>query len=260
MNDKITKFLTDIGLSEKEVLVYLALLPVDGSSVIELSKATSINRTTLYPILEDLVQKRLIVEVKQGKKTVFQAEPPERIETFVQNRKAQLEEQEKVLSDIIPQMRGFVRQTGEKPIVKVYDGREGILNAMDDYYEAIDLENDAYLVYSRDLIESTFSLKELEKIKQKRLNKKIISNVIYSKESGEYTTELSANRFRVDHKKYPILCDIAVYGDRIRFITLKRNLSAIFIKNKDIAETFESLIRLILDMQNEKEKKEKGQA
>ena len=94
------KFLQDIGLSEKEAAVYLSLLSVDSASVIELSKSTDINRTTLYPILDDLIAKKLVVEIKHDKKVRFQAESPERIETYVQNRKNQLEEQEKVLVSI----------------------------------------------------------------------------------------------------------------------------------------------------------------
>ncbi len=249
MQERIKKFLQDIGLSEKEASVYLSLLSVDSASVIELSKSTDINRTTLYPILDDLIAKKLVVEIKQDKKVRFQAEPPERIETYVQNRKNQLEEQEKVLEDIIPQMRGFSRQTGEKPIVKIYEGHDGILDAMSDYYEFADKDQEAYLVYSRDLVEDAFSKKELDAIKNKRIGKKITTNAIYTKESGEYITELSPNRLRVDAQKYPILCDISIHDDRVRFITLKRNLSAILIKNRDIAETLQSLIRLVLDAQ-----------
>ncbi len=257
MNDRLSKFLIDIGLSEKESSVYLALLPVDGSSVIELAKATSINRTTLYPILEDLVQKRLIVEVKQGKKTIFQAEPPERIETFVHARKFQLEEQEKMLGDIIPQMRGVSRKVGEKSIVKIYEGREGVIEAMNDYYEFIEPGEQLYLVYPRDLIEEVFTPKDLESLKKRRVGKHIISNAIYTKKDGDYNTQLVANSIRIDHDKYPLMCDIAVYRDRIRIVSLKRNLSAILIKNKDVAETLESIIRFALDMYEKLEKKEK---
>ena len=78
-------------------------------------------------------------------------------------------------------------------------------------------------------IESAFSKKELEQIKQKRLGKNIPASAIYTKSDGDYTTELSPNQLRVDAEKYPILADIAVLGDRVRFITLKRNLSAILI-------------------------------
>ena len=254
MNEKIKKFLIDIGLSEKESLVYLALLPVDSASVIELAESTGINRTTLYPILEDLISKKVVTEVTEGKKVRFQAEAPERFETYINNRRNQLEEQNRILSDIIPQMKAVSRKTGEKPIVKVYDGHDGALEAVNDYYEFIDDNEESYIVYSRDLIENTFSVKDLDNLKKKRLNKNIVSNAIYTKEDGEYTSQLVGNSIRIDSSKYPILCDIAVYGDRVRFITLKRTVSAILIKNKDIAETLESIIRFAMDSYKDSQK------
>lgn len=254
MNEKIKKFLIDIGLSEKESLVYLALLPVDSASVIELAESTGINRTTLYPILEDLITKKIVTEVTEGKKVRFQAEPPERFETYINNRRNQLEEQNRILSDIIPQMKAVSRKTGEKPIVKVYDGHDGALEAVNDYYEFIDDSEQSYVVYSRDLIEETFSPRELDKLKNKRITKNIVTNAIYTKNDGDYQSQLEGGRIKIDGNKYPILCDIAVYGDRVRFITLKRAVSAILIKNKDIAETMESILRFAMDTYKDSQK------
>jgi sugar-specific transcriptional regulator TrmB len=243
MNEKIKKFLVDIGLSEKEALVYLALLPVDDASVIELAQSTGINRTTLYPILEDLISKRLVIEIQQGKKTKFQAEPPERVETFMRNRKAQLEEQEKVLEDIIPQMRGFVRQTGEKPVVKYYDGREGILQSIAEYYQVGDKENEEFLIYPRDVVKKLFSPEEQKRAQSVRLKHKIYMNSIFTSEDI-YQSDENSSRLRLDPSKHNILCEIGIYSDRIHIHTLSQNLSAIYIKSKDVAETLKTLFKL----------------
>ncbi len=246
MNDKLSKFLIDIGLSEKESSVYLALLPVDGSSVIELAKATGINRTTLYPILEDLVQKRLIVEVKQGKKTFFQAEPPERIETFVQNRKAQLEEQEKVLVDIIPQMRGVSRKLGEKPMVKVYEGREGILRSIEEHYETSQHEDEEYLIYPRDLIKNMFTPKEQEQAKKSRLKRNVHMNSIFTSQE-DYLSNETASRYRIDGEQYPIKCEMGLYSDGAYIHILSEEHTAVYIRSKDFAETLKTLFRLAIE-------------
>ena len=73
------KFLQDIGLDNKEIDIYLGLLQVDSSSVLELSKKTKILRTSIYSVLDSLIEKGLVSEIKKGKKSYFQAEPPERI-------------------------------------------------------------------------------------------------------------------------------------------------------------------------------------
>lgn len=130
----LEKYLQDIGLNEKEATLYLALVQVDNSSVIDLSKKTKINRSTVYVVLEGLAKKGLVSETTVGKKTHYQAEPPERLETFVERQKVNLDEQSKRLKDIIPQIKTVQRETGERPVVKYFEGREGIIAANEEFF------------------------------------------------------------------------------------------------------------------------------
>ena len=88
----LEKYLQEIGLSEKEAQMYLALLQVDSESIQELAKRTGINRTTVYPVLETLKKKGLVSEIQIGKKTYYSAASPERLETFIERQKVLLEE------------------------------------------------------------------------------------------------------------------------------------------------------------------------
>lgn len=246
MQERIKKFLQNIGLSEKESSVYLALLSVDTYSVLELSKATKINRTTLYPVLDELINKKLVIEIKQDKKVRFQAESPERIETYIQNQKNQLEEQEKVLEDIIPQMRGFVRNVGEKPVVKFFEGREGILESLNTYYESGDNEKEEYLIYPRRDIKDLFSPKEQERAKNSRIKRNIFMNSIFTADEDYPSNEL-ANRYRINSDLYKISAEIGVYSDRVYIHILSSNMSAVYIKSKDVAETMKVLFKLAIE-------------
>lgn len=242
MNEKIRNFLKEIGLSDKESLVYLALLPVDGASVIDLSKSTGINRTTLYPVLEDLKAKNLIIEVKQDKKIRFQAEPPERFETFIQNQKSRLDEQTKILEDVIPEMKGVVRQTGERPIIRVYEGREGILKSLEHYYEGGGSKEE-YMIYPRDAIKGLFSPAEQKRAQQSRLGREVHMTSIFTS-SEDYPSNNLATRYRIDSEKYPVSCEIGLYADQIHIHILSDNMSAVDIKSKDLAETLRTLFKL----------------
>lgn len=243
MIEKIKKFLVDIGLSEKEAAVYLALLPVDNASVIELSESTGINRTTLYPILEDLIAKKIITEVTEGKKVRFQAEPPERIATFVKGQRAKFEEQEKLLVDMVPQMRGFVRQTGEKAVVKLFEGREGILESLETYYETGDTDKEEYLIYPRGEIKNLFTPKEMEKAKLARTKRNIHMNSIFTSDE-EYPSDATSTRYRLNKQDHKILAEIGIYADRVYMHVLSQNMSAVYIKSKDIAETLKTVFKL----------------
>src|SRR3990167_2765077 len=130
----LEKYLQDIGLSDKESTVYLSLIQVDNASVLDLSKKTKLKRPTVYVILESLSKKGLVSETTIGKKTHYQAEPPERLETFVEKRKIALEESQRTLKDVIPQIKSIARETGERPVVKYFEGKEGIISASEEIF------------------------------------------------------------------------------------------------------------------------------
>lgn len=243
----LEKYLQDIGLNEKESVLYLSLLGVDNSSVLDLSKKTGLNRSTTYVVLETLAKKGLVSETTVGKKTHYQAEPPERLETYVEQRKILLEEQTKKLKDIIPQIKSVQREGGEKPVVKYFEGREGIMSLNEEFFHGQEHDSVVYLVYSKDLLEEVFSKTEREKYRNLRLSKNIKSKALYTFENGEVPSTPDGDRAKIDSKKYPISCDISISNDNIKIAILGRKLSGIFIKSKELAETFKSLFNVGFD-------------
>lgn len=245
----LEKYLQDIGLNEKESVLYLSLLGVDNSSVLDLSKKTGLNRSTTYVILESLSKKGLVSETTVGKKTHYQAEPPERLETYVEQRKILLEEQAKKLKDIIPQIKSVQREGGEKPIVQYFEGKEGIFALNESIYrdESEGGSDTVHIVYSKDLLDEVFPEDERRKFVNARVQKKIKSRTIYTWTKGTRSSDELAERVKLDEKKYPISCDISVSGDRVRIGILGNRLSGIFIKSSDLANTLRSILNALFD-------------
>lgn len=243
----LEKYLQEIGLNEKEASVYLALLQYDNASVIDISGKTKINRSTTYTILESLSKKGLVSKTTVGKKTRYQAESPERLETFVERQKVLLDEHSKRLKDIIPQIKSVQKETGSKPVVKYFEGREGIIAASEEFFKNQDSGGISYFISPRDLLAEVFTDVERDKYKKKRINKNIRSKSIYTFSKGELQNDGTGDRIRVDESKYPIKCDIAVYDDTVQISILGQYLSAILIKSPDLADTLRSLTNLVHD-------------
>jgi len=243
------KYLQEIGLNEKESFLYLALLQVDSDSVIDLSKKTKINRSTVYVVLEGLMKKGLVSETQIGKKVHYQAEPPERLETFVERQKDVFEERIKRLKDIIPQIKSVQRESGERPIVKYFEGRGGVVSSFEEFFQEGDKEKGGtvYLIYPRDLVEKIFSPEERLKYKKLRLENELKSKSVYTYSEGEIS-DSTGDRVKIDGEKYAIKCDISIYNDKVRINTLGKDLSGFFIKSQDLADTLKSLINLIHDL------------
>ena len=242
------KYLKEIGLSEKEAEVYLALLQGDNFSILDLAKKTKINRTTIYPVIKSLAEKGLVSETVTNSKTSYQAESPERLETYLERQKILLDENTKKIKDIIPQLKSVQREMGERPVVKYFEGREGIISGIEeDLFKDRDSNERAYMVYPKDLVDEVFKKEETTKFKSQRVGKKIKGISIYTYKNGDIPSDETSTRLKIDGDKYPINCDISIYKDKVRIATLKKNLSGIYIQSADLAETLKSLIRLIHD-------------
>lgn len=239
-------FLEKIGFSEKEASIYLYLLKVDNDSVADIAKNTSINRTTVYPVIQQLIQKEFVEEIKEDGKIFYKARTPDRIESFLQEQKIKIEEQSHEAKDIIPQLKGAMRQEGQRPIIEYFEGRDAIFNSSKSFFLGAKKDEVVYMIYPRDKVENLFSDKELKILKDLRLNKEVRSRSLYTYEKGDYNPDNTGDRIHIDKKIFPVDADISVYGDIVRMHTLGDRLGTISIISKDIAETLRTLFKLAI--------------
>ena len=252
-NIMLEQYLVEIGLSDKEAKVYLALLVVDNSPISDIAKRAKINRTTVYPVLQSLEKKGLVSEVPVGKTIHYQAAPPERLQQVIGKQRLLLEERAQRLKDIVPQIKSISREGGERPIIKVFEGKDGALSAYEEFYELHDkAAAQGYFIYNRDLLEEEYSKADLEKFKKIRLRKQVEPTSVYTKKSGDHAFTTKGRRVRIDSEKYPIHVDVTVIDDRIIFSALKNSSVSIVIKCRDIAVSLASIVRYINDSANSK--------
>lgn len=244
--EKLEEFLIQLGLSDKEAKIYLFLLTVDESNTAEISKKTRINRTTIYPVVDSLIEKGLVQEINRNEKNYVMALSPEKIETYVEEQKIKLSEQSKLVKDMVPKFKAIARGLGEKPIVEYYDGREGVLKSAINAFVGTN-EKLMYLIYPRDSVEKDFTTRELEIVRNERIRRNIKVNTIYTHSKGEYASELYGDRMRIDHKKYTIKAEIGVLGNNVRIHIFGKNSGTIFIKSEDVAETIKTLFKLAFE-------------
>lgn len=243
----LEKYLQEIGLNEKEAAIYLALLQVDAASVIDVAKKTGINRSTVYVVLEGLMKKGLVTETQIGKKVHYQAESPERLETFVEGQRMVFEERSKRLPDIIPQIKSIQRASGERPVVKYFEGREAAVGSHLLFFNAEDKEGVGYFLFDWDLVEEVYSPNEISSVQKIRPSKNIKAKTLYTSAKTTLPTNELSERIKIDGEKYPLYCDISIYEDRVQMITMGKSVANIFIQSKDVADTLKSLFKLAFD-------------
>lgn len=116
--------LKNLGLSEKEAKIYLALLQLGPSTPYQIAKKAGLKRPTAYVIAEELVEKGLIVHVPGETPKKYIARTPD---TFIEEREAKL----RAAKQILPELRSFQKGTAEKPSIMYYEGADGVRQAYD---------------------------------------------------------------------------------------------------------------------------------
>ena len=116
--------LRKLGLTEKEVRIYLAGLELGPSSILNIAQKAGLARPTTYEIVKKLEEKGLFAESKQKKKRYFIAQSPERILGLLRTQKREIEEKEREFIRIIAALES--KYSKEKEGVKVFKGKEGL--------------------------------------------------------------------------------------------------------------------------------------
>ena len=240
--------LQHIGLSSKEAHVYEALLKVERSSAVELSRKTGIKQPTVYVIIDTLKNKNLVKEITVGKRPFYEAEDPESLRSLVAEEKMKIDRKMEKLESLIGSLKTLDKETGSKPVVRFHEGKEALKKAVQEYTSVKEFSDGLdYGIYSYELLDKLFSKRELEQIDQARLENNSTFRAIYTG-AAKYIQPENKNQelIKIDQERFPIECDISVFNDEVRIFTLgSRTPSGIFIKNKEVATTFKSLINYI---------------
>ncbi len=103
-----TQRLLELGLSDKEAQVYLAMLSLGPSGILEISKAAGVTRTTTYAIVEDLQRRGLVSSVTKGKRIQYSATSPAALHRLLEKQLDDLEARKKRIHEVHASIHGAV--------------------------------------------------------------------------------------------------------------------------------------------------------
>ena len=113
--------LQEIGLTERESKVYLALLELGSTTTGPLIKKSEVPNSKIYEILESLNKKALVSHIIKGKTKYFQASDPNSLLSLVK-------EKERKLLSILPRLKEKQLLAKEKQSVELFTGIKSIRN------------------------------------------------------------------------------------------------------------------------------------
>jgi len=245
------ELLTQIGLSPEQAEIYLSLLENGAQSAAGLSQNTSVKRTYVYRIAEELASKGLVTQGKKGRTTMFSPNSPDFLLNLVKNKQAQMSSAETQLENALPSLKEKYKAVDTRPVVQYFEGESGLKKVFMDIYGTKN--------------EPVYGCAEIEKVNKaipEYLEKKLIPLRIKNKvEAKSFLTKSKATQklaqndsgslrqsVLLDKEEYPLPAEIDVYEDKIAMLSFKKGrFVGILIENEDLATSIKSIFKLAFD-------------
>ncbi len=247
-NNLLVKNLVEYGLSDKEAKMYLALLELEVGTVNEAAKASGVNRSSAYVVLEALKEKGLVSVSHDKKVQHYIATSPE---ALLYSAESQAQKQETVknkIADIVPELKALHKDTKQRPKIQVFEGKQGLIVAFED-----SLRNKEKLMRVSSSVGNLFKImpEYFEGYVMKRIQKGVKMLGIHPYD--EAAKRLVENSPKLDEamlipkEKYSFPADFTVYDNKIGFMSSDKGGWALIIESKEMAEVMKNLFDLAFE-------------
>lgn len=235
------KQLTELGFSENETKVYLALLEMGISTITTIISRTHLHKQIVYDNLNRLIDKGLISYVIQSNRKHFSAASPERIKDVLDEQKREIEDKEELLKKILPELLIKKELAKEKQVATIYQDKKGIKSILENILEqkeevlAFGAEGRFKKVFGPYWINYN---KRREKIKQKW-------RIVWSEKLKNKREEIKFVKVKYISKKFENPASTIIFGDNTAIIIWEDIPFAILIESSKITESYKSTFTLL---------------
>ncbi len=233
------ELLRQLGFSDKEAKVYLAGLELGASSVQKIALRAGVNRATTHVILQSFIKRGLVTVFESRGRNFFAVEDPSLLQKLIHLKTEEEHDRLGRLSRIWPEFSVLYALAEDKPRVRFFEGREEVLKAADFIFQA-----------QEKVLRNIYNVDDLYRVFPKYRRRQTSHEVrtIYNRAAGPRTAEEDRRINRISsyvpEDGYPIASDIDIYDDKIHITSLRQDLMAFFVQNKEIAETQKSIFDL----------------
>jgi HTH-type transcriptional regulator, sugar sensing transcriptional regulator len=226
-----TKQLQEIGLTQNEAAVYLALLEVGETKTGALVKRTHLHRVLIYDSLESLIQKGLASYVIKENRKYFQAADPQRLVDFMQ------EKQERVKS-LLPELQLKQKLAVKQQQVSIYEGIVGIKSALNNMLKELSPHGKHYVLAGGDMAAAVGPYYDV--YQQTKKKNKIKTYGVVDENYRKKTTIIEKTVATIRY--YPLAyfpTDTWIYNDKVLIVNYSSDPPiAILITNKQTADSY----------------------
>jgi len=235
------KALQNIGLSDGEIRVYVALIELGPSTTGPITDKSKVASSKIYHILEKLMQKGIVSYIVQQKTRHYQAEDPLKLKDYINKREKEISEQKKAIDKLIPQLQLQQALKKSKGDAQIYKGFKGIQTVVDRMYTRLKRGDTFYDIGIPSYQEERYHDYWNEDHK-KRVKLGIKCQILFNAGTLRGVLDNRNSYKGCDARYMPIPIEtpswILIYNDVVVIILQSDEPMAIEINNKQIAYSF----------------------
>jgi sugar-specific transcriptional regulator TrmB len=223
------QLLQSLNFSPDETAVYLAALELGQASILAISKKSGVKRTTVYHLLERLLERGVLQETRSKKRNMYSAMHPKQL---IELEKVRIKE----LETALPELMAVYNKSDNKPRVTFYNGVEGIKEALTDLLRVgKPMMGWADFSFRQSILRDFFN-----EFAAERARKNIVYRAITRKtpEAGEWAKKNTGHLREMKFiESEPFNTETLVYGDHVMFLSYQKNAFAVVIEDANVAAT-----------------------
>lgn len=232
--------LNSLGLSNQESQVYLALLKIGGSTASIIAKEIGVKRTTVYPVLKELVEKGYVLVYFKKSKRIYYAEKPYKIAGI-------FEKKLEFFNNAIPLLDSM-----EKSQIKIFGLRfVETKEKLKRFYLDIlsEYKNKSYRVIGNTVYWEKVDPEFFMQYRKDRARLNIKTKLILSADSKDFnpTDKSLLREYKYFPEKYKFRSTMNIFDDKILIISPDLASLAIVIAIPAMVDIFKSMFEIIWD-------------
>ncbi len=247
MDKQLEQLQKVFNLNNYEAKLYWAALNFDTVSLTDLAKKASIPRTAAYRHIQNLTDKGFLSVIKVYKRKLYQAISPKQLRHLLERKIVTLDE-------ITEDLTKIINVPEKKLAISYYSGIEGVQLASDLWFEnaqtklgkAFENVEAAILQHGKKQIAQSINNRVSKQIKGRTIISGSPDSPILRDVLKNDVDELRAS-IVVSPRTYPIKASFGVLDDMVIIFTTEENPFAVLIKNKDVADSMNSIHDMVWD-------------
>lgn len=238
MQNLIYNTLQDLGLEDKEIKIYLALLELGEATVLNISRKSKVNRASIYYILEKMKKKGLVTHVEKSGKEAFAPTDPT---LLLNQQKSKIQN----LKSIVPDLKHIHTKSDKKPTVKFFEGIEGIKTV---YQDTLTAKTEILDYANSKQIREHWPKYDQDYIKLRSKKKIPLRCIAPFDKYGQQVKSEDKKHFRqtrlINPKDLNLNDEIKIYDNKIAMISFGKNPFAVIIESETLANTQRAIFEM----------------